>query len=325
ELKILPKGSTPVDFGFEIHSEIGFHCIGAKVNGRIVPLNTQLRSGDQIEIITSKNQTPNPDWEQFAVTHKAKAHIRRWIREETRKTAQKGKGMWEKRLKKSRIQVTEEEFIELLAEVKVANPQEFYYEIGFGPLDLEQTVALLERKRSPLVEPEGVEEVKKENLFSTFVKTARSTLGGILVEGKRDQFMHNYAKCCNPVPGDDILGFVTVGEGIKIHRKNCHNVVHRLASGAERVVEVGWPITDGAMFIAGIKVAGKDRPGLLHEIAHTISTYQNTNIRSVNIDSKDSFFEGSIIVYVKDIDHLQRIMDKLRKLQGIDSIDRFEE
>lgn len=325
ELKILPKSSTPVDFAFDIHSEIGSHCIGAKVNGRIVPLNTQLRSGDQIEIITSKSQTPNPDWEQFVVTHKAKTHIRRWLKEESRKTAEKGKAMWEKRLKKSRAQIDEDEFIKFVSEMRAENPQEFYYKIGAGTLNLEETVTLLERKKIPGVELEQAEEGKKGSLFTTFVRAARSSLGGILVEGKQDHYMHNYAKCCNPIPGDEIVGFVTVGEGIKIHRKSCRNVAQMLTSEAPRVVDVGWPTTDGATFIAGIKVSGKDRPGMLHELAQTISSYQNTNIRSVNIDSKDSFFEGSIIVYVKDIDHLHRIMDKLKKLDGIYTVDRFEE
>jgi (p)ppGpp synthase/HD superfamily hydrolase len=325
ELKILPKSSTPLDFAFEIHSEIGFHCIGAKVNGRIVPLDTQLRSGDQIEIITSKTQSPNRDWEQFVVTHKAKTHIRRWIREETRKVSEKGKSSWEKRLKKDRAQVTEEEFIKFIGEMKADNPQEFYYKIGSGALDLEKTVALLEGRKVPAGELAAAEEAKKGNIFSTFVRAARTSLGGILVEGKQDHFMHDYAKCCNPIPGDEIVGFVTVGEGIKVHRKNCRNVAQMLASEAPRVVDVSWPTTDGATFIAGIKVAGKDKPGMLQEIAHTISSFQNTNIRGVNIDSKDSFFEGSIIVYVRDREHLHRIMDRLKKLEGILTVERFEE
>jgi guanosine-3',5'-bis(diphosphate) 3'-pyrophosphohydrolase len=325
ELKILPKGSTPVDFAFEIHSEIGSHCIGAKVNGRIVPLNTPLRSGDQIEIITSKSQTPNPDWVQFVVTHKAKSLIRRWLKEETQKIAEKGKASWEKILKKSRLQVGEEDFIRLLSELKAENAQDFYYKIGSGSLDLEETVALLERGKMTPQGGQVSEGKRKGGLFSTFVRAARSSLGGILVEGKHDHFMHNYAKCCNPIPGDEIIGFVTVGEGIKIHRKNCRNVAPILSGEASRVIEVDWPTTDGTTFIAGIRISGKDRPGMLHELAQAISAYQNTNIRSVNIDSKDSFFEGSIIIYVKNTEHLKVIMEKLRKLEGIDSVERFEE
>ena len=321
DLRILPKNSTPVDFAFDIHSEIGSHCIGAKVNGRIVPLNTQLRSGDQVEIITSKNQTPNPDWEQFVVTHKAKAHIRRWIKEERRKVAEKGKVIWEKRIKKSRVHLSEEEFSKFISEIKAENVQDFYYNIGFGSLDVEKLVALLERKKAP----EHEEGKRDGNLFTSFVKAARSSLGGILVSGKQDQFMHQYAKCCNPIPGDEIIGYVTVGEGIKIHRKNCHNVAQMIATSEPRVVEVSWPVTEGSTFIAGIKVSGEDRPGMLNEITNVISAYENTNIRSVNIDSKDSFFEGSIILYVRDTDHLQRLMDKLKKLDGIYAVQRFEE
>jgi len=325
ELRILPKGSTPVDFAFDIHSEIGFHCIGAKVNGRIVPLNTQLSSGDQIEIITSKNQTPNPDWEQFVVTHKAKSHIRRWIKEEKRKVAEKGKAHWEKQLKKSRVHLTEEEFLKFVSEMKVENPQEFFYNIGLGALDTEKLLALLEKRSEPAGAAPLEEGKKGKGLFSTFVKAARSSLGGVLVYGKQDLFMHQFAKCCNPVPGDEIIGYVTTGEGIKIHRKNCRNILPMLASQEPRVVEVSWPVTEGSTFIAGIKVSGSDRPGMLHEITNVISSYQNTNIRSVNIDSKDSFFEGTIILYVKDKEHLLRLIDKIRKLEGIYTVERYEE
>ncbi len=325
ELRILPKGSTPVDFAFDIHSEIGFHCIGAKVNGRIVPLNTPLSSGDQIEIITSKNQTPNPDWEQFVVTHKAKSHIRRWIKEEKRKVAEKGKAHWEKQLRKSRVHLTEEEFLKFVSEMKVENLQEFFYNIGLGALDTEKLLALLEKRSEP-AGTAPLEEVKKgKGLFSTFVKAARSSLGGVLLYGKQDLFMHQFAKCCNPVPGDEIIGYVTTGEGIKIHRKNCRNIVPMLASQEPRVVEVGWPVTEGSTFIAGIKLSGSDRPGMLHEITNVIASYQNTNIRSVNIDSKDSFFEGTIILYVKDKEHLLRLIDKIRKLEGIYTVERYEE
>lgn len=325
DLKILPKGSTPVDFAFAIHSEVGFHCIGAKVNGRIVPLNSQLQSGDQIEIITSKNQTPNPDWEQFVVTHKAKSHIRRWIREEKRKIAEKGKSMWEKRVKKSRLHFSEEEFLKFVYDMNAKNPQEFFYNIGVGTLGLENTVELFERRKEPVLPAEELEQKKGKGLFTTFVKAAQSSLGGIVIGGRQDIFMHHFAKCCNPIPGDDIIGYVTTGEGIKIHRKNCRNMAPLIASHEPRVVEVSWPGTEGSTFIAGIKVSGDDRPGMLHEITKVISSYQNTNIRSVNIDSKDSFFEGSIILYVKDKDHLQRLIDKIQKIDGIYTVERLEE
>lgn len=327
ELKIIPKGSTPVDFAFEIHSEIGYHCIGAKVNGRIVPLNTGLRSGDQVEIITSKNQTPNADWEKFVVTHKAKTYIRRWVREEKRKVSEEGRQLWEKKLRKSKIPVSEDELLKFIHEWKMENLQEFFYSIGSKVLDIDNVFLALEVKLKSTKPDIATKEAptKQGKLFARFIETARNSLGGILVHGKHDHFMHNYAKCCSPVPGDEIVGYITTGEGIKIHRKSCKNVEQLLATDGDRIVDVNWPVTDGVEFIAGVRISGEDRPGMLNDITHVISSYLNTNIRSVNIDSKDSFFEGSIILYVRNIDHLNRLIDKIKKIDGVYTVDRFEE
>jgi (p)ppGpp synthase/HD superfamily hydrolase len=138
-----------------------------------------------------------------------------------------------------------------------------------------------------------------------------------------DNFMHQYAKCCNPIPGDDIIGFVTTGEGIKIHRKDCKNIISLRLAESARIVDVGWPPANEADFMTGIHIGGEDRPALLSDITHAISTYQNTNIRSVNMDSRDSLFDGKVILYVKDTDHLTRIMEKIKRIPGIQSVERF--
>lgn len=324
ELKILPRNSTPVDFAFEIHSDIGWHCIGAKVNGRIVPLNTLLRSGDQVEIITSKNQNPNPDWEKFVVTHKAKTQIRKWIKEEQRRRADQGKEIWEKKLKRHKLKLSEEDFTKLVQTFKFENVQKFYLAVVEEKLDIDAVLAHLvdlQRRAAGDVTERVVEAPK--SLFEKFINTARDVAKGISVFGSSDTFMHQYAKCCNPIPGDDIVGFVTVGEGIKIHRKDCKNVVSLRMTLSERVVEVSWPSANGGDFIAGITISGDDRPGLLSDITHAISSYQNTNIRSVNVDSKDQMFTGQIILYVKNTDHLNRILQKIRKVPGIAVAERL--
>ncbi|MGH2568917.1 MAG: RelA/SpoT family protein, partial [Bacteroidota bacterium] len=280
ELKILPRNASPVDFAFEIHTDIGWHCIGAKVNGRIVPLNTLLRSGDQIEIITSKNQTPNPDWEKFVVTHKAKTQIRKWIKEEQRRVAAQGKELWEKKLKRYKARLSEEDFAKLVQTLKFENVQKFYLAVAEDRLDIDAVIAQLvdiQRKAVGEVSERGAEEPK--SLFAKFINTARDVAKGISVFGSSDSFLHQYAKCCNPIPGDAIIGFVTIGEGIKIHRKDCKNVLSMRMALSERVVEVGWPSGNGADFIAAISISGNDRPGLLSDITHAISSYQNTNIR----------------------------------------------
>ncbi len=323
DLRILPRGATPIDFAFEIHSNIGRHCLGAKVNGRIVPLNAQLRSGDQVEIITSKNQTPNPDWEKFVITHKAKSQIRKWTRDEVRKKAEQGKELWEKKLKRHKLRINEDELLKVVHDLKLANLQSFYVGIADLRFDpdgvVEQLVAYGKHKGA--AGQKSVED--SESLFSKFVSTAREVASGISMFGSSDSFMHQYAKCCNPIPGDPIVGFVTVGEGIRIHRKDCKNVITFRLAESERLVDVGWPTSNGSEFLGAVHITGKDRPGLLSDVTHAISTLQNTNIRSVNVDSKGALFDGQIILYVRNTEHLARLIDRIRKVEGITEVERF--
>jgi guanosine-3',5'-bis(diphosphate) 3'-pyrophosphohydrolase len=324
DLKILPRNSSPVDFAFEIHSNVGFHCIGAKVNGRIVPLNTLLRSGDQVEIITSKNQNPNPDWDKYVVTHKAKSHIRRWMREELRRRVEEGRELWEKRLKRQKVHINDDDLAKLVHAARIENLQTFFAEVAERKIDPDAVIEQIAvRAKHPGADegPRSVEEA--QSLFRKFITTAREITSGISILGTSDNFMHQYAKCCNPIPGDEIVGFVTIGEGIKIHRKDCKNVVAMRLAESERIVEVSWPPANGADFIGALKLRGKDRPGLLSDVTHAISTYQNTNIRSVNIDSRGSLFEGQIIMFVKNTEHLDRVMERIRKVEGILEVERF--
>jgi RelA/SpoT family (p)ppGpp synthetase len=323
DLKILPRGATPVDYAFEIHSNVGMHCIGAKVNGRIVPLNTLLRSGDQVEIITSKNQAPNPGWEKFVVTHKAKSHIRRIIREASIKHADEGKELWEKKIKRRKVQVPQEDLDKFLHSLKYNDQIEFFTAIADQKVELDSLVEqFVLRTKTPNAEG-GETEIPNDTLFDKFVNTARDITSGISLFGMNDNFMHQYAKCCNPIPGDEIVGFVTTGEGIKIHRKECRNIVSLRLAESARVVDVSWPQTNTVDFIAGLHITGEDRPGLLSDITHAIAGYQNTNIRSANVDSKGTFFDGKIIVYVKDIIHLSRVVDKVKKVQGVLAVERY--
>ena len=326
DLKILPKGATPIDFGFEIHSNVGSHTIGAKVNGRIVPLNTILQSGDQVEIITSKKQTPNADWEKFAVTHKAKSAVRHWIKEEERKHVEEGKELWDKKIKKAKIHINDDELAKFVHLQRINNTQDFYLGITTQTVDPDAMIGLLiEKTKRPASEIDQKGENGASLLFNRFVKSARSITSGISLFGTHDNFMHNYAKCCNPIPGDEIVGFITTGDGLKIHRKDCRNVASMRLNDEERIVEVSWPPTDDVDFIVGVKLSGQDRSGLLNEITHAISTYNNTNIRSVNIATKDSLFDGQFILYVKNTEHLTGIVDRLKRLKGITKVERFEE
>ncbi len=324
ELKILPTGATPVDFAYEIHSKVGDHCLAAKVNGRIVPLDMVLKSGDQVEILTSKKQTPSPDWEKFVVTHKAKSRIRKWVKEEQRKSIDEGREIWEKRTKKLKLSINEDELTEFLRDKKIENLGMFYLGLRQANINADEIIQMIREEQK---HPQSMvrEEPKDDRLFSRFISTARSTTSGIVLSGAQDNFMHNYAKCCHPIPGDEVVGFVTTGEGIKIHRRNCKNIKLMMQMEANRIVEVSWPSSNGVMFVAGVRILGDDRPGMLNDITHAISSYMNTNIRSVNIDSQDSMFQGLFVLNVKDTEHLNRILERIRRIKGVSRAERFEE
>ena len=316
ELRRLPLNSTPVDFAFEIHSKVGYHCIGAKINGRIVPLGTILRSGDQIEIITSKNQHPNKSWIKFVKTPKARSAVKKWMNKEEEKIVNSGKEIWEKKIKKLKLSFDSNEISKIASSLKYDNNAKFFTAIAQGGIFLDD---ILLPKRQVV---EGEQNEKLE--FEKFANIARTDIGGILVDGKKSGIMYSYAKCCNPIPGDPVIGFITVGEGIKIHRKTCVNLVNISKVDSSKLVMVGWPSSEDSVFVAGLTVRGDDNPGILNDLAHAIVSYKNTNIKSININTNESTFEGSVTVYVKNLEHLNRIIDRLKKLNGIYTVERFE-
>jgi RelA/SpoT family (p)ppGpp synthetase len=317
DLRRLPVDSTPVDFAFEIHSKIGHHCIGAKVNGKIVPLDTILHSGDQVEIISSKNQHPNKNWLKFVTTHKAKSAIRKFLNKEEEDIVNAGKEIWEKKLKKSKLEFSGNDVARLALSLKFENNRQFYKAIALGKINLDEVLTATQDKEKK-EEPVPVLE------FENFANIAREDAGGVLVDGKQYGILYSYAKCCNPIPGDPVIGYITIGEGIKIHRKTCTNLINLSAKDGSKLVPVQWPQNENSLFVAGITVMGEDSPGLLNEISHAIVSYQNTNIKSININTNNSTFEGSVTLYVHNLDHLSRIMDRLKKVKAVYSVERFE-
>ncbi len=315
DLKRLPLDSTPVDFAFEIHSNVGYKCIGAKVNGKIVPLDTVLHSGDQVEIITSKNQHPNKSWLQFVQTHKAKNNIRKFLNREEEKLVDAGKEIWERKIKKLKLSFSADDLLKLTRKLRYDNHRLFYQAVAEEKIDLDE---ILNPKN------ESEESTVPEVQFEKFVDIARGNFGEVVIEGDHKGFAYSYAKCCNPIPGDPVIGWVTIGEGIKIHRKDCKNLINMVKNSPERLAPVGWPKTNGAFFVAGLSIRGEDMPGILKDISNSITTYQNTNIKSVNITTNDSFFKGTITVYVKDVDHLTKLVERLKRNRGIFSVERFD-
>ena len=314
DLKILPTNSTPVDFAYEIHSKVGYHCIGAKVNGKIVPLSTPLNSGDQVEILTSKNQHPNRSWLQFVKTHKAKSNIRKFIKKEEDIAVNTGKEIWEKKLKKLKLTFSSDDLNKLITKLKFENKSRFFIAIAQEQLNLDNILA-----------PEEIKEESDNSLeFDSFAKLARDDAGELVVAGEHKGLVYNYAKCCNPIPGDPIIGYITIGEGIKIHRRNCKNLLTLSEHNENRLVPVEWPQTKGAHFLAGISIRGEDRPGILKDISNSIASFKNTNIKSVNITTSDSIFNGQITVYIEDVPQLNKLIEKLKRNKGIYAVQRFD-
>jgi GTP diphosphokinase / guanosine-3',5'-bis(diphosphate) 3'-diphosphatase len=338
DLKILPVNSTPIDFAFDIHTEVGYKCIGAKVNGRIVPLDSKLKSGDQVEVITSKIKKPHQDWEKFAVTHKAKSDIHKFFNNERRVKIDHGKEMWEKKLKKMKLALSEDEMLKLMPRLRFEGIHHMYILLAEEKLTADEMYDIIKDRNkllsgeieSPWVKPleKNLYSKIKENepsLFETYIKTARSTKNKIIAGGDIKDLMFSYANCCNPVPGEDIIGFISKTEGIKIHKKSCKNLSNLFLLDPQRIIDVQWPDEVEDEFFVGIKIHGEDRPAMLNEITNAISLSSNTNIKSVNIASKGTIFDGTVILMVKNITHLNELIEKIKNIQGVFEVKRFEE
>ena len=329
DLVVLPNGSTPVDFAFEIHSEVGLHTIGAKINGRIVPLSRRLHSGDQVEVITSRSQYISPDWEQQVVTHKAKVAIRRFVNEQTRQVLQDGRDKWERRAKKLKIPLDEAPLIKAAQILRFPSLSKMLVALARDEIRVDDIA------RAATAEPEmpaGGDDVPvrdQQQVFEEFAGRAR-TEQGVMIQGEASNIQYDFARCCSPLPGDEVVGFVTLGHGIKIHRRNCRNIQRLLhdqsdESMRDRLVEISWPEKATSDYLGGIRIEGEDRPGILNEIALAVTSYRNTNIRSVNIETEKNHFRGSVLVTVHSLEHLERLIERLKKVKGIQTAERFVE
>jgi GTP diphosphokinase / guanosine-3',5'-bis(diphosphate) 3'-diphosphatase len=335
ELKILPAGATALDFAFEIHTEIGSKCIGAKVNGKIVNLDTPLKSGDQIEIITSKNQRPKRDWEKFLITHKAKADIRKFFNAEKRLLIKTGKEIWEKKTKKHKIHINEDDLLKLIHKLKFKDLGQFYSDISQDETKLDELIEILTDKNKLQIidqkpEDETAEVIKTSGEFQKFIKEARANIDGISIgNGKAGEdlkgIQYDFAKCCNPIPGDDVIGFITFNKGIRIHRKSCKNIVNLFLHEPNRIVQINWNETGSDEFTGGVRIIGEDRPGILNDITNIISkNFKTINIKSVDIKTKSSMFEGTLILSIQNLKQLNLIIEKINQQEGVFSATRYE-
>ena len=328
DLMTLPQGATPVDFAFKVHTEVGMQCIGAKVNGKMVPLSQELSSGDQVEVITSKKQQPNPDWMNFVVTHKARSRIRQWTNEERRKAAELGREMWQKKKDRADLEISDQDLQQVAHELKFPDLQQLFYEIGKGLYDPEELVEHIKGQAEHEGEDEELEdeEALKER-YERFLDSAQSTgKQTLVVNGEvQEDLAVNYASCCNPIPGDEVFGFVSKTGTINIHRSNCQNASDLLVNQADRILDVDWSRQKDVQFVAALRLMGEDRVGMVNDITEVISKNLKTNIRSITIDTEDGIFSGTIMLHVSDLEHLERLMERLKRIDGIHGVYRFEE
>ena len=316
DLVKLPIGSTPVDFGFAIHTDIGMHCLAAKVNGRIVALNSMLKSGDTVEILTSDNQTPSKDWITFVKTSKAKSKIKKWLKEAQIEDAAKiGKEILDKGLKRYRVRATNKEIIEAASNISISGMDNLYIALGQGDVSIYKIIREIEPEKFSKI----TKQKEKESLIERFVTRARGSNKGIRVQGV-DNLLINFAPCCTPVPGDSITGFVTKGRGIVIHRRDCPNAVD-LMKQPERNINVAWDNTDKQNFLVQLKLLSTDRKHLMKEITEVISAV-NTDIIQINLNKKNDIINVHMVVEVKDLSHVTRIKRKLSGLKGVISVER---
>jgi GTP pyrophosphokinase len=324
EVKMLPTGSTALDFAFSIHSAIGTKCIGAKVHHRLVPISHKLRSGDQVEIITSSKQKPSEDWLGIVVTAKAKNKIKDALREEKRKIAEDGKYLLQRRLESIGAAYSQYNLDELVQFYKVPSSLDLNYRIATKAIDLRELkdfLVLGDKIEIPKPKP-VVTEIQIDHNHQKSYSRKDSEL--IIFGESSDKIMYSLAKCCNPIPGDDVFGFVSTGKGLIIHRTTCPNAAQLLANYGHRVVKTKWAKNKEISFLTGLKIIGLDDVGVINKITNVISGDLRINISGLTIESKEGLFQGTIKVFVHDKEELEELVSRLKALQGIQTVDRFD-
>lgn len=321
DLKTLPAGATTLDFAFEIHTQVGASCIGAKVNHKLVPLSHKLKSGDQVEIITSSKQKPKADWLDFVVTAKAKSKIKSSLKEEKNRVAADGKEILQRKFKNLKVHFTGENVTLLVNHYKLDSATELYYRIAKGNIDLKPIKKLV--VKGGQLKAKATPSTRKQSTLEQMVTNARGKSDQLVIGDDMEKIDYTLSKCCNPIPGDDVFGFVTVQDGIKIHRENCPNATALMSNYAYRIVKARWASQELIEFQTGLRFTGIDDVGLVNKITGIISTQNNVNMRSISFETNDGVFEGNVIVFVHDTDHLDHLIQNLTDIDGVLKVERI--
>ena len=323
-MRVLPKGATALDYAFDIHSELGARCIGAKVNHRLCSLSHELQSGDQVEIITSKRQKPSDDWLNFVITGKAKSRIKYYLKEEKRKIAEDGKEIVQRKLSHLGANMNAHNTQELMNFYKKNSAVDLFYSYAVGALDVKdlKTFTVTGDKLAAPV-PAAKPELTPEQ------EDAKPQKGGkvpelIIFGESSDKILYKIAQCCQAIPGDDVFGFVTTGEGLKIHRTDCPNAPQLLANFGHRIVKTKWAKNKEISFLSAVRITGLDNFGVVQAITGVLSGNLQLNMRSLSIESKDGIFEGIIKVFVHDRDELDELCKNLASLDDISKVERLD-
>lgn len=330
ELKTLPHGATPIDFAFEIHSEIGERAMAAKVNGKMAPLRQKLRNGDQVEIITGNKINLNPDWIDDVATHKAKSRIRQFIKQKQRKVAEQGRDIWLKRAERGKIEITDQDLTKIAKQFKYETTQGMFYDLGLGSFEVNSLFKAVKKYKSTgRVEDSSTEDQQSKSekeIKDEYISAARSMGDGqaLILNGEISNFKYTYSNCCKPIPGDNVIGFISRDGNMKIHRSMCNNAQHLLKTEGERIVDVQWAKQIENKFLGAVRVIGEDRVGMINDLTDVLSKSLSTNMKSINVSSDEGMFEGIITLYVNGIAHLNKIMKRLEKIEGVKNVLRYE-
>lgn len=323
DLISLPKGATPLDFAFSIHTEVGLKTRGAKVNGKLVPLSHVMQSGDRIEILTSENVKPNANWLDYATTARARGKIKSSLNAEKKDIAEDGKEILRRKLKSLKIILNEKSVNEMVTYFKLSTSQDLFYRVGNGSIDNTMLKAFVASRSSAFVsylkskisrKPDTPKDIDRDEITSKY---------DMLVFGKDEQKLdYKIANCCNPIPGDDVFGFLTINEGIKVHKKTCPNALSLQSNYAYRIMQAKWIDSSQQEYTSQITLSGIDNLGLVNEITKLISQNMHVNMKSLSFDSDSGVFNGKITVVVKNINMLKKLMDNLKKINGIHKVTR---
>jgi guanosine-3',5'-bis(diphosphate) 3'-pyrophosphohydrolase len=325
DLKSLPRGASALDFAFAIHTDIGLKCRGAKVNGKLTPLDTVLSSGDQVEVLTTKMQKPNPRWLEFVVTARAKARIRAALKEEEKLIAADGKVLLARKLKQLKIVLNEKVTNELVNYFKLRTSFDLFYRIGASTIENSELKNFANQRNNALYNYFKKKIQRKTSLNSKEDIEELSSNFDLLVFGKDEEKLeYNLSKCCNPIPGDPVFGFLTIKDGIKVHKKDCPNAISMQSNYAYRIMRAKWIDSSKQNYKVTLKISGEDKHGILHKITQTIAGNSNMNIYNINSNTRGSIFSGNITLDVKNKTQLKKLIENILKIDGINKVIRID-